>query len=104
MILQIGLLILLCVIAYTIYICIPEIKVWLQKNNINTYNTNISIPEIKTIGANVSQERYELSDKNKDEKELLENLDDKMSDLFVNPDFKNIKTNFQDLGNIKVEK
>lgn len=104
MILQIGAFILLCVVAYVIYVCVPEIKEWLKKIHTNTYNTNITLPNIQ--GIQIPQGNTETSNVKKEEEEEipLERLEEKMRDIFVNPDIRDIKTNFSELGNIKVEK
>jgi hypothetical protein len=97
MIAQVGIFIFLCVLSYIAYVCLPEIKKSLLKvkviNNIN----NITIPQTDSVKS-IENEK-ECFKEEVVEKEL--NIEKKLDDIFIDPVFKEIKTNFKDLGEVK---
>ena len=103
MIAQLGILVFLCVLSYVIIKVIPEIREWLKKTTINTYNTSHYFSGMPRSQSEQKKESEFLEEEDRETK-LLENLDGKMNDLFMDPDMKPIKTNFDSLGSKKVSK
>lgn len=106
MIIQIGFFIFLCTLSYSLYICLPEIKIFLKKDRKKQNINNINIPKSlfqssredytkSYIHENPEPQSYPPNDR----KEVT--VEEKMKDIFLNPKLKDIKTNFKDLGDIK---